>query len=144
VHPVEEIAPHQAVAAAAVDVEAGAAGDQQAEPVAIGVEKSLQERLPSAGFVDLVEDGDGGAGVEPVETEAGGDGGGAGQDRPPVVVIVPVQLEGPVRPARGGLADLPGARHEGHLAVLLQVPPEDLIVQAFARRHGMAIMQDAI
>jgi len=55
VHVVEEIPPHQAVAAAFVDVEPRAAGDDKAHTVLVEVEEPLEERLPADELVDLVK-----------------------------------------------------------------------------------------
>ena len=54
-HVVEEVAPHEAVAAPLVDVEPRAAGDEDARPVLVKVEEALEERLPADELVDLVE-----------------------------------------------------------------------------------------
>ena len=42
-HAVQQVAAHEAVAAAAVDVETRAAGDQDSDAIAVGVEKALQQ-----------------------------------------------------------------------------------------------------
>jgi hypothetical protein len=41
-HPIKQVAPHQAVAAAAEDVNPGTAGDDQSHAVAVGIEEALE------------------------------------------------------------------------------------------------------
>ena len=52
--PAEEVAPHEAVTPAAKDVEVGAAGDEEANPVSVGVEEALQQLRPLCVLVRLV------------------------------------------------------------------------------------------
>ena len=59
VHVVEEVPPHQAVAAALVDVEPCAAGDDKAHAVFVEIEETLKERLPTDKLVNLVKRDDG-------------------------------------------------------------------------------------
>lgn len=58
-HVVEEVPPHQAVAAALVDVESCAAGDDEVHTVFVEIEETLKERLPTDELVNLVKRDDG-------------------------------------------------------------------------------------
>lgn len=55
VHVVEEVPSHKAVAAALVDVEPCAAGDDEAHAVFVEIEEPLEKRLPSDELVDFVK-----------------------------------------------------------------------------------------
>ena len=55
VHVVEEVPSHKAVAAALVDVEPRAAGDDEAHAVFVEIEEPLEKRLPSDELVDFVK-----------------------------------------------------------------------------------------
>lgn len=55
VHVVEEVPSHKAVAAALVDVEPRAAGDDEAHAVFVEIKEPLEKRLPSDELVDFVK-----------------------------------------------------------------------------------------
>lgn len=120
VHAVQEVAPHQAIPSPTIDREAGAAGHDHPELLAVGIdiEEALEKTLPSAVLVDLVKDHLGAA--RPGLVGADGLGGGVGPllDQAPVVGVVPVQVGVGAMAADRGLAHLAGAADEGHLAML--------------------------
>ncbi len=104
------VASLEGVTTAAVDVEAGAARDEEAEPTPVLVVLALQPALPGTPLVDLVEDD---------QPFAAGPAGGA--EVLPVLPVVPVEveadgfgLENP--PGDGGLPDLAWSGEEDHLA----------------------------
>ena len=135
-HPIREVPPHQAVAAAAVDVQAAAPGDDDAQPVRVGVVQPLQERLPARELVQLVEEEQRARCGQPVRAEAGREAGRPRQNELPVVQVVPVAVRVRVAPARGGLADLARPADEGHLPVVREVVDQQRVVYAILRQHA--------
>lgn len=107
-HPEREVAAHQAVAPPSVDVQPGAAGDDEAEVFAVLVEEALQERLPPRVPVKLVEDGPRPARAELRQPKALGNAAGAREERGAIVLVVPAEIPAGVGHGarRGGLADL--------------------------------------
>ena len=103
------VAALQRVAAAPVDVEPGAARDEEAQALAVLVELALEPALPAAPLVQLVEHD---------QRVAAGPAGGA--DLPAVLAVVPAEV-GAGLPASQDLArerrlaDLPRAGEEDHL-----------------------------
>ena len=134
-HPIREIASHQAVAAAAVHIHAAAAGHRDAYPIGVGVEEALEELLPARELVQLVEKHHGSGLGQPVQPEPSDEIPGAGEYEFPIVDVIPVDVGIGAKPARGGLAHLARTAEERHLPVARQVLGQQGVVDA-GRRHG--------
>lgn len=85
----------------------------------------------------FVEYDDGQRLAKPLETEMRRHGRRPTQDHTPIVGIVPVQLVGTVRSARGRLANLTRAAHQGHLPMAGQVIAQHVVVEAEPIGHGL-------
>ena len=139
-HAVGEVAAHEGVAAAFVDVHAGGAGGEDAATGFVFVEEAFEEELPAAVAVDFVEGekGRGGGGV--VEAGEVGYGVLAGDDGGAVVVGIPVEIAVGEGSGERGFADLAGAGEKGHLAVFGEMFAEDGFVEpGITRLHGLTI-----
>jgi len=136
VHAVIEVKPHQAVAAATVDVVAAAAGDENACAIAVGVEESLQELLPASVLVQLVEQQRRNGFPQSVEPERGVELGGAGEHLLTVVDVVPVEVEVGVAAAGRRLAHLRWPADEGYLPMRGQMLGQHRVVHPLPRRHA--------
>ncbi len=135
----EEVTPHQAVAAAAEDVQAGTARDHDPSLIGVGVEEPLQERLPLPVLVQFVETDDSRGLPQELKAQMSGDGRRAAEDDGSVVLIVPAQDTPGCGEsiAHGGLADLARTGEERHLAVVGQMLSEDPFVETLhARGHA--------
>ena len=121
VHVVEEVSSHQAVAAAFVDVEPCAAGDDKAHAVFVEIEETLKERLPTDKLVNLVKRDDGFAVGGDAEFGGIRKPGGIACDKTASRKIVPCII--PVRKSLGecGLAALARAGEKCHLPVVAQM-----------------------
>lgn len=136
VHPVWEVAPHQAFAAATVGVHAAAARHDDPDPVLVGAEEPLQELLPSRVLVQLVEQHRGEPLPQPFQPESLGQRLGTPEDHLAVIDVVPVRVGAGVVPARRGLAHLARPADEGHLPPARQVVREQGIVGSPPRLHA--------
>src|SRR5512136_1071723 len=114
-HVEEEVAPHQAVPAAAAHVEARTAGDENADSALVGVEEALEELLPAAVLVKFVEDDRDRRRGQAREADMLGNRAGAGQDHPSVVGVVPVEIRRAQATAGERLPHLPRAADQRHL-----------------------------
>ena len=121
VHVVEEVPPHQAVAAALVDVEPRAAGDDKAHAVFVEIEEPLEKRLPADEFVDLVKRDDGFAVGCDAETGGIGKTCGIAGDKPTGREVVPGKVLVGKRFGERGLSALTGTREKRHLPVVVQM-----------------------
>jgi hypothetical protein len=120
-HPIKQVAPHQAIAAAAEDVNPGAAGYDQSHAVAVGIEETLEQSFPFGVFVQFVEYGDGGAGSKLVQLQGLSQCCRTAQQAPPVIDVVPIEISVADRPASSSLPDLAWSGDQGHLAVYSEV-----------------------
>jgi len=138
VHPVEEVASHQAVPSPSVDVEPGAAGDDDPQFLAVGmdVEESLEEALPSTVLMDLVEDHLGTAGTGFVGAAGLGHRVGPLLDQTTVLGVIPVQVGISPVAADRRLPHLTRTAHEGHLPKVLQVGLQDGIIDSSTVGHA--------
>jgi hypothetical protein len=136
-HSVEEVSPHEAVPSTAIDIEPGAAGDHHAEflPIGMNIEKTLEEGLPTAIFVDLIEDYLGATGASFVGSDGCGHGRRSLLNQTPVVGRVPVEIVLRAMPANSGLAHLPRTADEGHLPMNLQMSLQDGIIDSATIVH---------
>ena len=135
VHPIREIASHQAVAATAVHIHAAAARHRDAYPVGMGVEEALEELLPARELVQLVEEDHGNGLGQPVQPEPADEIPRAGEYELPIVDVIPVDVGIGAKPAGGGLAHLARTAEERHLPVARQVLGQQGVVDAGCR-HG--------
>ena len=108
-----------------------AARDHHANPIAVAVEEPLEELLPAGELVQLVKEHQRRFGAKPVQAERTGDLPRPRQHPLAVVQVVPVHIGVCTLAARGGLAHLPRAAHERHLAVADEVLPKHLIVKSW-------------
>ena len=134
-HPIGEIAPHQAVASPAVDVETPAARDRDTRLIGVGVEEALEEGLPAWELVQFVEQHDRRFLGQAVEVQSIGQASRSREDRLAVVEVVPVDVGIGPEATGGGLADLPGTAEERHLSMARQVFGEDGVIDAL-RGHA--------
>jgi hypothetical protein len=130
-HPIEQIAPHEAVAPPAVDVETGTPGHEELRSCPVGVEEPLEKRLPLSVLVDLIDEGHPGRRRQPLESEPARRRGGPGENHAPVVGVVPIERFVGSTAARGRLPHLTRASDECHLAILSQMPTEHRVVDPF-------------
>jgi len=142
-HAVKQVPPHQAVAAPAENVQSGTARHQQPHPTAVGVEETLQQRLPLPVLVELVEDRDGQPRPQPVQLQHLRQRRRTTQELPPVIGVVPVEISVTEGAAGGGLTDLAGTRDQGHLAMPLEMVVQDGGVDARAFSHEANVVQIA-
>ena len=120
-HVVEEVASHQAVAAALVDVEPCTAGDDKPHAVFVEVEESLEKRLPADELVNLVKRDDGLA--------VGGDSKPCGvgepcriaSDKTPRCEVVPREVTVGKRFSQCRLSALARACEKCHLSIVTKV-----------------------
>ena len=121
VHVVEEVSSHQAVAAAFVDVEPCAAGDDEVHAVFVEIEETLKERLPTDKLVNLVKRDDGFAVGGDAESGGVRKPGGIACDQASRRKVVPCIV--PVRKSLGecGLAALARAGEKRHLPIVAQM-----------------------
>lgn len=133
VEAVEEVAAHEAVAAAAEEAEAGAAGDDESGAVGVDVEEAFEEVSPRAVFVDLVEDDVAWGGGEEIEVEGLGEGVGAAGDGEAIGLVVPGAVEVVAGALAGGgsFSGLAGTGDHGDLTVFEQMLPDDVVVDSF-------------
>lgn len=124
-HAIEEITPHQAVAAPAENVQAGTAGYDQPDLVAAGVEEAFEQPLPFGVFVQLVQNRREGALPQVIQLQRLRQRRGTTQQTSSVVGIVPVQIGAAKGPAHGGLADLARTGNQGHLTMSFEVVSQD-------------------
>lgn len=132
VHVVEEVPPHQAVAAALVDVEPRAAGDDKAHAVFVEIEEPLEKRFPADKFVDLVKRDDGfavGCDAEP---------GGVGKacrvagDKLPSCEVVPSEISVRECFCERGLSALARTGEKRHLPVVAQMLFKNRLVDSLS------------
>ncbi len=125
VHVVEEVPPHQAVAAALVDVKPRAAGDDKAHAVFVEIEEPLEKRLPADELVDFIERDDGSA--IRCDAKSGGIGKPCRITRDELASGEVVPREVPVRECLGkrSLSALTGTSEKRHLAVVTQMLVKD-------------------
>src|SRR5579871_1446993 len=90
-HAVEQVTAHQAIAAAAEDVETRAAGDEQMRLTAIGIEEAFEKGLPLRVFVQLVEHGNGWAPAQLIKAERHSQSTGAALQNTALIEIIPVE-----------------------------------------------------
>ena len=121
VHVVEEVPPHQAVAAALVDVEPSAAGDDKAHAVFVEIEEPLEKRLPADEFVDLVKRDDCSAVGRDAETGGIGKTGGIAGDKSAGREVVPGKVLVGKRFGKRGLSALARASEKRHLPIVMQM-----------------------
>ena len=121
VHVVEEVPPHQAVAAAFVDVEPRAAGDDKAHAVLVEVEEPLEKRLPTDELVNLVKRDDCSAVGRDAETGGIGKTCGIAGDKPAGREVVPGKVLVGKRFGERGLSALAGTCEKRHLPVVAQM-----------------------
>ena len=121
VHVVEEVTPHQAVAAALVDVEPRAAGDDKAHAVFVEIEEPLEKRLPAHELVNLVKRDDCSAVGRDAETGGIGKTCGIAGDKPAGREVVPGKVLVGKRFGERGLSALTGTREKRHLPVVVQM-----------------------
>ena len=121
VHVVEEVSSHQAVAAAFVDVEPCAAGDDKMHTVFVEIEETLKKRLPTDELVNLVKRDDGFAVRGDAESGGIRKPSGITCEKTSRCKVVPCIV--PVRKGLGecGLAALARAGEKRHLAVVLKM-----------------------
>lgn len=132
VHVVEEVPSHQAVAAALVDVEPRAAGDDKTHTVFVEIEEPLEKRFPADEFVDLVKRDDCFA--------VGGDAdpGGVGKacrvagDKLPSCEVVPSEVPIRKRFCERGLSALARASEKRHLPVVAQMLFKNRLVDSLS------------
>ena len=136
-HSVEEVSPHKAVPSPAIDIEPSTAGDHHSEflPIGMNIEEPLEEGLPTAVFVDLIEDYLGSTGASFVGSDGCGHGRRSLLNQTPVVGRVPVEIGLRPMPANRGLAHLPGTADEGHLPMGLQMCLQDGIIDSATIVH---------
>ena len=126
------VAPLQRVTAAAVNIHAGAAGDEEAETIPVFIELTLDPSFPALPFVQFVEDHKGGSG-RPLGVP----------DRPAVLSVVPIQVETRAPTVedhlgKGCLADLAGSCYEDHFPLEVSVDrPFEIAVDS----HGQIMPQ---
>ena len=140
VHVVEEVSSHQAVAAALVDVEPCAAGDDKAHAVFVEIEETLKERLPTDELVNFVKRDDGFAVGGDAEPGVIRKPGGIARDKTSRRKVVPGIV--PVRKSFGecGLAALAGAGEKCHLPVVAQMLIKHRLVDSLSLEcvfHGV-------
>ena len=118
---VEEVPPHQTVAAPLVDVKPCAAGDDKAHAVFVEVEKSLEKRLPADELVNFVERDDGPA--VRCNPKPGGVGKACrvARDELTRCEVIPRKVSVRKRFCERSLSALARPCEERHLAVVLQM-----------------------
>ena len=118
---VEEVTPHQAVAALLVDVEPSAAGDNKAHAVLVEVKEPLEKRLPTDELVNLVKRDD--CSVVGRDAETGGIGKACGiaGDKSAGREVVPGKVLVGKRFGERGLPALAGTCEKRHLPVVAQM-----------------------
>lgn len=132
VHVVEEVASHKAVAAALVDVEARAARDNEAHAVLVDVEEALDEVFPSDELVDFVKGEDWPVAGGDVKPRRSREAGGVPGDKPPRCEVVPGEVVVGEGLCESGLPALARPGEKRHLAVVVKVFPENVLVNAFS------------
>jgi hypothetical protein len=135
-HAEQKVATHETIGATSCNVQSGAAGYDHTHARTVDVEESFQKALPFAIFVQFIEYRDGDLCAQLFESKVFGDGAGAAQYQTAVVRVVPIQISSCKSSACRGLTDLPRAAHERHLAMLLQVIAQYLIVKSGSNGHG--------
>lgn len=144
-HAVGEVAAHEGVASALVDIHAGGAGGEDAATGLVLVEEAFEEELPAAVAVDFVECEErwGWDGV--IESGEGCHGVLSGDDGGAVVVGIPVEIFVGECAGKRGFADLAGSGKKGHLAVFGEMFAEDGFVEAWTGGvHGGGRMEDVV
>ena len=129
------VASLQGISAATIDVQARAAGDEEAEPVAMLVELALEPALPAAPLVQLVEH------HQRLRARPA-----CGANLGAVGTVVPAQVEARLPasgqpPGQGGLADLPGSCQQHHL--FRQVARDGSLVVTLAL-HELILLESKI
>jgi hypothetical protein len=136
VHTVQEIPSHQAVPATTVNVHPGAAGDQDAGLFGIGVEKPLEELLPPAEFVQLVEQDGYRCGCERLESQPLGDRRRSPQYQGAVIPVVPIEVHVGQQAAGCGFAYLARAADHCHLPVRGKVVCQRGVIESSSDFHS--------
>ncbi len=130
-HPIEKVAPHEAVAAAAIEVHARAACHQQMRPIAVSIKEALQLALRLQVLVQFVEHSYGRLGAQPVKAQGFRQRSRSPQELSAIVDIVPVEIGVADRFSNPRLAHLPWAAHERHLAMLLEMFTKDCSINSW-------------
>lgn len=121
VHVVEEVSSHKAVAAALVDVEPRAAGDDEAHAVFVEIKEPLEKRLPSDELVYLVKRDDGLLFGGDSKPNGIGEPGGIAGDEAARGKVVPREIAICERLGESRLSALARAGKERHLPVVAQM-----------------------
>ncbi len=146
VHVVEEVAPHQAVAAALVDVEPRAAGYDKAHTVFIEVEEPLEERLPPNELVYLVKRDDGFAVGGDSEPGGVGEARRVARDKLPRCEVVPSEIPIRKRFCERGLSALARSGEKRHLTVVTQMLFKNRLIDSLSLEcvfHGVKYIKIA-
>ena len=138
-HAVEQVASHQAVTATTENVEPGASSYDQTNPLAIAVEEALQQALPFAVLVQVVQHGNGDLCCKAVQLESFGQRGRTPQQPPAIISVVPVEITVADRPAGRSLADLARSGDQRHLAMPAQMIGQHLGIKTVSFLHGTII-----
>ena len=131
VHVVEEVASHQAVATALVDVEPRAACDDKVHAVFVKVEEPLEKRLPSNKLVDFVKRDDGLLFGGDSKPNGIGEPGGIAGDEATRGKVVPREIAICERLGESRLSALARAGKERHLPVVAKMLGENSLVDTF-------------
>ena len=135
VHVVEEVPPHQTVAAALVDVEPCAAGDDKAHAVFVEIEEPLEERLPTDELVNLVKRNDCFAVGSDSESGGVGEACRIARDELPRCEVVPCEI--PIRECfcERGLSALARTGEKRHLPVVAQMLIEHRLIDSLSLEY---------
>lgn len=130
-HVIEEVAPHQTVAAALVDVKPCASRDDKPHAVFVEIEETLEKRLPSDKLVNLVKRDDGFAFGCDSKTGGGGEAGSIARNELACGKVIPCEVTIRKHFGKRRLSALARAGKKSHLSVVLQMLFKDGFVDAF-------------
>ncbi len=101
-----------------IDVQTRRARHQHPAAAFVGIEKSLEKSLPTAVFVDFIENDYRRVLVQFLQPRLLGHGIGTRQNEVPVRFIVPIEIDRPQLAAKRGFPDLAGSGDKSHLPML--------------------------
>ena len=144
--PVVEVAPHQAVAAPAENIQPGAAGHQRIALPLVAVMEALEPGLPPRILVQLVKHHQRQPLPRPVQPQFLRYSPGARQQQFSVLKAVPAEIAPftafPHRHRQGRLPHLPGAGDEHHLPIAREMLPHHRLVGPFLPRCRLLVHPD--
>src|SRR6185312_3546347 len=127
---------HQAVSSAPEDIQPRTPRYDDPDLLGIAVEEALEEVLPLCILVQLVNHHHRRLRPGPIQLELSGERGGAAQNLALILEDVPAEVNITFPPAGRGLSHLPRPADESHLAILAEMFPKDLIIEAGKGLHS--------